>query len=131
MPIIKRVAVIGGGAAGCSAAYSLSLSPDKFQATLFERAGVLGGMATSTPLDPAVYGASYMNDGVQGASPVFHNVFRLWELLGCKSSSVGMQVSFGKAEDDFWSNVFPTGVIDRYVELDPRLYILAACRVGR
>lgn len=46
----KTVAVIGGGAAGCSAAYALSLSPDLFQVTLFERAAVLGGMATSTSI---------------------------------------------------------------------------------
>lgn len=84
--------------------------------------------------DPNIYGASYINDGVQGASPVFHNVsnvlqvnmtrthsigfelkqvFKLWELLGFSSSSVGMEVAFGKSPEEFWSNVFPTGVIDR------------------
>jgi hypothetical protein len=40
-------------------------------------------------------------------------VFKLWELLGFSSSSVGMEVAFGKSPEEFWSNVFPTGVIDR------------------
>lgn len=101
-----------------AAAYALSLSPDQFEVTLFERTAVPGGMATSTPIDPLIYGASYINDGVQGASPVFHNVFKLWESLGFHSGTVGMQVSFGKSPEEFWSNVFPTGVIDKLVTFD-------------
>jgi protoporphyrinogen oxidase len=51
LPIAKkRVAIVGGGAAGCSAAYAMSLSPELFEVTLFERAAVLGGMATSTEI---------------------------------------------------------------------------------
>lgn len=50
LPQKQRVAVIGGGAAGCSAAYAMSLSPELFEVTLFERASVLGGMATSTEI---------------------------------------------------------------------------------
>jgi protoporphyrinogen oxidase len=62
----KRVAIVGAGAAGMSAAYALSLKPDLFDVTLFERSTYTGGMATSTEIDEATYGASYINDGVQG-----------------------------------------------------------------
>ncbi|KAM0786595.1 hypothetical protein ACM66B_002049 [Microbotryomycetes sp. NB124-2] len=110
----KRVAIVGAGSAGMSAAYALSLSPDKFEVVLYERAGNCGGMATSTDIDASKYGASYINDGVQGASPVFYNTFKVFEELGFGSSQVGMQISFGKNEDEFWSNVFPTPVIDKY-----------------
>lgn len=60
-----RVAIIGAGSAGMSAAHALALSPDKFEVELFERSPHCGGMATSTEIDPA-HGASYINDGVQG-----------------------------------------------------------------
>lgn len=35
-------------------------------------------------------------------------------VLGCKSQEVGMQISFGKGRDEFWSNVFPTELIEKY-----------------
>ncbi|KAK4046052.1 hypothetical protein OIV83_006398 [Microbotryomycetes sp. JL201] len=110
----KRVAIVGAGSAGMSAAYALSLSPDKFDVVLYERSANCGGMATSTDIDAARHGASYINDGVQGASPVFYNTFKVFEELGFGSSEVGMQISFGKDKDEFWSNVFPTPVIDKY-----------------
>jgi hypothetical protein len=68
-----------------SAAYAMSLSPDKFDVTVFDKAGEAGGMATSVsieavvkeaflmivqiPIDASKYGAGYINDGVQGCSP--------------------------------------------------------------
>jgi hypothetical protein len=73
-------------------------------------------MATSTPIDAKKYGASYINDGVQGASPVFHNTYAIFDQLGFKSSEVGLQASFGRDEEtEFWTNVFPSKVIDKYV----------------
>lgn len=75
----RKVLIIGGGAAGMSSAYAFSQSPvegadgRKLEVTLFERAPVAGGMATSVDVDESKYGAAYINDGVQGASPVFHN----------------------------------------------------------
>jgi hypothetical protein len=109
----KRVAIVGAGAAGMSATYgthsistpelsfthyhtALSLSPDNFEVTLFERAGNCGGMATSIPIDASKYGAPYINDGVQGGSPVFHNTFGMFDRLGFRGSKVGFQISFGK-----------------------------------
>ncbi|KAL8293062.1 hypothetical protein RQP46_000756 [Phenoliferia psychrophenolica] len=109
----KRIAVIGGGASGMSAAYALSLSPDKFEVVLLERSTYAGGMASSFEIDAEKYGASYINDGVQGASPVFANTFTMFERLGFFSSEVGMQCSFGKGSE-FWSNVFPSPVVDEF-----------------
>lgn len=109
----KRVLIVGGGATGMAAAYALSQHPDKFDVVLYERSAHPGGMATSFPIDKAKYGAEYINDGVQGASPVFYNTYALFDRLGFKASDVGMQVSFGRdPETDFWTNVFPSPVID-------------------
>jgi hypothetical protein len=110
----KRVAIIGGGASGMSAAYALSRHPELFVVTVFEQSTHPGGMATSTPIDSSLYGASYINDGVQGGSPVFHNTFSLFESLGFKSSPVGFQISFGREVSDFWTNTFPSELIDKF-----------------
>jgi len=96
-----------------SAAYALSQHPEKFAVTLYERSASAGGMATSVDIDAAKYGAAYINDGVQGASPVFHNTYAMFDELGFAASDVDMQVSFGREADDFWSNVFPTEAIDK------------------
>ena len=73
----KRVCIVGAGAAGMSAVYALSRHPDRFEVTIFDKADVAGGMATSVDIDPAKYGAGYINDGVQCASPVFCNAYRM------------------------------------------------------
>lgn len=99
-----------------SSAYSLSLSPDQFDVKVYDRAPSVGGSATSYQLpDPDYYGADYINDGVQGASPVFHNTFKMFEeTLGFKATEVGLQISFGKGIDTFWSNVFPSELVERF-----------------
>jgi hypothetical protein len=53
-----------------SCAETLAAHPEKFKVTILERMGVTGGQATSISLDEARYGTSWMNDGVQGGSPV-------------------------------------------------------------
>ncbi|KAM6490729.1 hypothetical protein JOM56_014072 [Amanita muscaria] len=109
------VLIVGAGAAGLSAAYALSQHPDRYHVTLYERSSNPGGMATSIGIDKSKYGADYINDGVQGASPVFHNTYAIFDLLGFKASDVDMQVSFGKdGEKEFWTNVFPSRVIDKF-----------------
>ncbi|KAG6879788.1 hypothetical protein C0992_011586 [Termitomyces sp. T32_za158] len=111
----KRVLIVGGGAAGMSAAFAFSQHPDLFDVVLYERSSSPGGMATSTSIDEEKYGADYINDGVQGASPVFYNTYAMFDKLGFSASDVGMQVSFGNdPENDFWSNVFPSQVIDKF-----------------
>ncbi len=111
-----RILIVGAGAAGLSAAYAFSQHPDRYDVRVYERASTAGGMATSAPIDKSTFGADYINDGVQGASPVFHNTFAMFEKLGFSASDVDMQVSFGRDEEtEFWSNVFPSKVIDKYV----------------
>ncbi|KAH9941001.1 FAD/NAD-P-binding domain-containing protein [Amylocystis lapponica] len=109
----KRVCIVGAGASGMSAAYALSLHPDRFQVTVYDKESVAGGMATSIDVDAAKYGASYINDGVQGCSPVFANTMRMFRMLGFEPTEVGMQISFGKGED-FWTNVFPTELTSKF-----------------
>ncbi|KAH9859028.1 FAD/NAD-P-binding domain-containing protein [Lenzites betulinus] len=109
----KRVCIVGAGSAGMSAAYALSKHPDKFSVTVFDKQPVAGGMATSIDIDPAKYGASYVNDGVQGCSPVFANTLRMFRMLGFEATEVAMQISFGKGEN-FWSNVFPSELVAQF-----------------
>ena len=118
----KRVLIIGAGCSGMSAAYSLSLSPDEFAVKVYDKQQSVGGSATSYALpkedkqgNPYPFGAEFINDGVQGASPVFHNTFRMFEdTLGYKATEVGMQISFGKGKESFWSNVFPSELVDHF-----------------
>ncbi|KAG8832475.1 hypothetical protein FRC17_001296 [Serendipita sp. 399] len=112
----KKIAIVGAGAAGMSAAHALSATEDsEFDVTVFERTNCCGGMATSEKIDSQKFGADFMNDGVQGASPQFANTYALFDLLGFKASKVDLQVSFGRdVDEDFWSNVFPSNVIDKY-----------------
>jgi len=99
-----------------SCAESLSRYPENFKVTLIERSPNCGGMATSHPINPHKYGADYINDGVQGGSPQFFNMYRIFEQVGFQPTKVDMQLSFGREPGkDYWGNVFPTGVIDKLV----------------
>ncbi|OCH84894.1 FAD/NAD-P-binding domain-containing protein [Obba rivulosa] len=108
-----RVCIVGAGASGMSAAYALSQHPEKFQVTVFDKAPETGGMATSIDIDADKFGAAYINDGVQGCSPVFANTLRMFRMLGFEATEVGMQISFGKG-DDFWTNVYPTSLVTQF-----------------
>src|SRR6267154_5737245 len=133
-----RVAIVGAGAAGLSAAYALSKHPDKFTVTVFEREPVAGGMVSSMDVVSAQCDAPYINDGVQGCSPAFANTLRIFRELGCPPEKIDMQcafsttlhtrfylimsphfppvldrISFGKGEH-FWTNVFPSPLTERF-----------------
>lgn len=49
-----------------SCADGLSNHPDRFDVTLIEAQNYCGGQAFSIPIDKEKYGASWMNQGVQG-----------------------------------------------------------------
>lgn len=68
-----RVCIVGAGASGMSCAYALSKHPNKYEVIVVDKQPEAGGMATSIPIDAERYGASYINDGVQGCSPAFAN----------------------------------------------------------
>lgn len=76
--------------------------------------GVLGGQATSISLDPAKYGTSWMNDGVQGGSPVFKHTFNFMSKYGHHPQEVKLQVAFGKGKDSFWTNCFPSTLVEQF-----------------
>jgi len=90
MPL-HRVAIVGAGAAGLSAAYALSKHTDKFIVTVFEKEPKAGGMASSMDIDSTLFDASYINDGVQGCSPAFANTLRIFRELGFPPEKVDMQ----------------------------------------
>ncbi|CCM00268.1 uncharacterized protein FIBRA_02298 [Fibroporia radiculosa] len=112
-PAPKRICIVGAGASGMSAAYALSRHPDRYEVTIYDKQNTTGGMATSVDIDVDKYGASYINDGVQGCSPVFANTIRMFRMLGFEATEVEMQISFGKGKD-FWTNVYPTSLVAQF-----------------
>ena len=127
----KHVVIIGGGAAGMvnslelhanyfadiiqqSCADTLAQHPDKFKITILERMSVLGGQATTIPLDAEKHGTSWMNDGVQGGSPAFKHTQYFFRKYGHEMKDVKLQVSFGQGKDGFWTNCFPSHLVSRF-----------------
>lgn len=110
----KKVVIVGAGAAGMSCAATLAQHPDKYKVTIIERMSVVGGQATSIPLDQEKYGTSWMNDGVQGGSPVFKHTFNFFKRYGHEAKDVKLQVAFGKGKDGFWTNCFPSNLVDQF-----------------
>jgi hypothetical protein len=53
---------------------------------------VTGGQATSIPLDRDKYGAEWLNDGVQGGSPIFRHTFNFFKRYGHGPQEVKLQV---------------------------------------
>ncbi|PSN69850.1 FAD/NAD(P)-binding domain-containing protein [Corynespora cassiicola Philippines] len=109
----KRVLVVGAGAAGMSCAHHLAQHPDKFDVTLIDAVDYCGGQAFSIPIDKEKHGASWLNQGVQGGSYIFHHTMTMFSRQGYHADPVKLQVSFGK-DEVFWSNVFPTQLLERH-----------------
>eukprot|EP00741_Cyanophora_paradoxa_P006042 tig00000981_g5860.t1 len=95
----KRIAIIGSGASGVAAAWSLARFPEKFEVHVFEKAACAGGVATSVDIG----GGRYVNDGVQGGSVAYRNTALLLAEHGFKTNPVHMKVSFGKGPTH-WNN---------------------------
>jgi len=55
-----------------------------------------------------------MNDGVQGGSPIFKHTFNFFKKYGHEPQEVKLQVAFGKGPDGFWTNCFPSNLINQY-----------------
>ncbi|KAL4922663.1 hypothetical protein BDW62DRAFT_196669 [Aspergillus aurantiobrunneus] len=127
----KRIAVIGAGAAGMSCAATLAKHRDKFSITLIDSAAQTGGQATSLDLDAAKYGASWFNDGVQGGSDIFKHTFKFFHEYGFAPHEVKLQVSFGKGADSFFTNVFPSPLVDRFgSEIRKLRWVLKCIKFG-
>lgn len=96
----KRVAVVGAGAAGMAAAWSLSRFPDKYDVTVIEAGPVPGGVACTFKLPDG----TPVNYGVQGGSPPSHqNTIEMMRLHGVEVASTRLDVSFGKGQFN-WKN---------------------------
>lgn len=109
----KRVLIVGAGSAGMSCADQLAEHPDRFDVTLIDCVDRCGGQAFSIPLDEHKFGANWLNQGVQGGSPIFHHTFRNFRRQGHDVTPVNLQVSFGK-DQTFWTNVFPTHLVEKH-----------------
>ena len=75
---------------------------------------VVGGQATSISLDKEKYGTSWMNDGVQGGSPAFKHTLNYFKKYGHDAQDVRLQVSFGQGRESFWTNCFPSQLVDQF-----------------
>ncbi|KAK4531703.1 hypothetical protein CCYA_CCYA09G2560 [Cyanidiococcus yangmingshanensis] len=94
----RRVLVIGAGAAGCAAAWSLARSAPAIAVEVWEKAAVPGGVATTQH-----WNGYWFNDGVQGGAPSYHNTLRLHEACGFRPRPVHMTINFGKGPT-WWNN---------------------------
>jgi len=92
---------------------SLGNHPDKFDVTIIDAQGYCGGQAFSIPIDKEKYGASWMNQGVQGGSYIYQHTFYQFHKQGFEAKPVDLQVSFGKG-DKFWTNLFPTELVAKH-----------------
>lgn len=93
-----------------SCAHHLANHPDKFDVTLIDAVNYCGGQAFSIPIDKARFGASWLNQGVQGGSYIFHHTLTMFARQGFHADPVNLQVSFGR-DETFWTNVFPTKLL--------------------
>ena len=110
----RRVLIVGAGAAGLACAWSLSRFPDKFEVHVWEKEKQAGGVSTSED----VGGGDWINDGVQGAAPSYHNTFLFHREFGFEHEPVHMKVAFGKGPTA-WNNIAPTQlVIDHQREIE-------------
>ncbi|KAJ5159381.1 uncharacterized protein N7482_006385 [Penicillium canariense] len=126
-PTKKKVAIIGAGAAGMSCAATLTQHPSDFEVTMIDIESHTGGQATSVSLDETKYGASWLNDGVQGGSAIFRHTFRFLRRYGYEPRPVKLQVSFGKGRGSFWTNVFPSPLVDQHSGEIKRLGYVLKC----
>lgn len=120
----KRILVVGAGCAGMSCADQLSEHSDKFDVTLIDSVDRCGGQAFSIQIDKEKYGSDWLNQGVQGGSPIFYHTFRMFNRQNTDVKPVNLQVSFGK-DEHFWTNAFPTKLVEKHqYEIKKFLFVL-------
>lgn len=106
-----------------SCAHHLANHPDKFDVTVVEAVNYCGGQAYSIPLDKQKTGASWLNQGVQGGSYIFHHTMTMFARNGFWADPVKLQVSFGK-DEMFWSNVYPTKLLEKHASEVKRFFYM-------
>ena len=75
-----------------SCAHHLAEHPDKFEVTIIDAVDYCGGQAFSVPIDKEKHGASWLNQGVQGGSYIFHHTMTMFSRLGHHADPVKLQV---------------------------------------
>lgn len=75
-----------------SCAHHLSEHPEKFDVTLIDAVDYCGGQAFSIPIDKEKHGASWLNQGVQGGSNIFHHTMTMFARQGHHADPVKLQV---------------------------------------
>lgn len=78
---------------GMSCAHHLAEHPDKFEITVIDAVDYCGGQAFSIPLDKEKHGASWLNQGVQGGSYIFHHTMTMFARQGYYADPVKLHVS--------------------------------------
>ena len=91
-----------------SCAYHLSQHPEKFDVTLIDAVDYCGGQAFSIPIDKQNHGASWLNQGVQGGSYIFHHTMTMFARHGFHADPVKLQVG-----------CLSTGLINCSTEMSP------------
>lgn len=75
-----------------SCAHHLAQHPDKFDVTLVDAVDYCGGQAFSIPIDKQKHKASWINQGVQGGSYIFHHTMTMFARMGHHADPVKLQV---------------------------------------
>uniref|UniRef100_A0A2C9K765 Amine oxidase domain-containing protein n=1 Tax=Biomphalaria glabrata TaxID=6526 RepID=A0A2C9K765_BIOGL len=109
----KRILIVGAGASGIAAAYSLGKHAEKFEVHIWDKSSFPGGVATTEPIEGP--GNLRINDGVQGGCPTYRNTLNLMAEFGLATTPVKMMISFGKGPT-FWTNHSTTELIRNYKE---------------
>jgi len=104
----RKVAIVGGGAAGMSAAWSLARSmetnkDEHVDVTLIEPCDSLGGVACTKTVKQQAQ-SQFINYGVQGGSPASHrNILLLMKEFSETVDECHLSVSFGQGKYN-WTN---------------------------
>jgi predicted NAD/FAD-binding protein len=118
-----RIYVNTDSTTGMTCAHHLAQHPEKFDVTVVDAVNYCGGQAYSIPIDKEKTGASWLNQGVQGGSYIFHHTMTMFARNGYWADPVKLQVSFGKG-DQFWSNVFPTHMLKKHAKEVKRFFYM-------
>jgi predicted NAD/FAD-binding protein len=105
----RRVAIVGAGAAGMSAAWALSREADAFEVTLYEREAQCGGVASTMEARDDVGASVSFNDQVQGGTSSYHHCLALMEQVGAEPTPLDMKVVFGLGPRA-WTNTAETPI---------------------
>lgn len=81
---------------GMSCAHHLAES-GKFDITLVDAVDYCGGQAYSIPIDKEKHGVSWLNQGVQGGSYIFHHTMTMFARQGHHADPVKLQVKLAAA----------------------------------